>query len=301
MAKNFDWMQGEGELILRPANIRKISLFRTHEWIAQYSSVTFSLFGPDFPTGGVNEKGLAIEALILPEAESEITGDFQLNEAEWMQYQLDRYSSVDEVIQNLKKTGIKRAYVPVHYFLCDRTAKCVVIDPLSNEFQVYENLEHKQITNSSLEASTDFLEKPSLYSQRQRSRTLGSLNRYLRLSKQSIAPSELSLNTVKEKLDSVKIAGWTKWQIIYDLANERLHYKFAANTSYQTLNVEKLLNQTCSEDILSADIMVNNFSSKLTVDNLLKQKVIKRLQKTAGINDSIIEAIKMKSFKNNCL
>jgi len=73
-------------------------------WISRYGSVTFNTFAREFPDGGINETGLYIW---------EMNADFdnypqndslpELDQMNWMQFVLDNYSSVEEVLESLNK------------------------------------------------------------------------------------------------------------------------------------------------------------------------------------------------------
>jgi choloylglycine hydrolase len=65
VAKNYDWSLADGELMIRPQGAKKTSLHSQKAWTSLYGSVTFNQYGPDLPTGGINEHGLIIEALVL--------------------------------------------------------------------------------------------------------------------------------------------------------------------------------------------------------------------------------------------
>ncbi len=68
-------------------------------WISRYGSVTINNFGRDFPDGGMNEAGLFIWEM-NEDAEYPKGDSFpKLNQMNWMQYILDNFSSVKEVVQ----------------------------------------------------------------------------------------------------------------------------------------------------------------------------------------------------------
>lgn len=59
------------------------------------------------PYGGINEKGLAVEMLRLDYTEYKLDSNLPvLNELEWIQYQLDNYSKVAEVLQHLDQFSV---------------------------------------------------------------------------------------------------------------------------------------------------------------------------------------------------
>ena len=72
------------------------------EWTSRYGSITFNAWGKEFIDGGINEAGLYIHEMTLlgtrfPE-DDEVPRMFMM---QWMQYQLDNYATVEEVLLNL--------------------------------------------------------------------------------------------------------------------------------------------------------------------------------------------------------
>ena len=79
----------------------------TISWVSKYGSITFNQYGKEFPTGGMNEKGLVVELMWLDETrypEPDQRG--VLNVLQWIQYQLDNSQTIDEVIASDKKIRI---------------------------------------------------------------------------------------------------------------------------------------------------------------------------------------------------
>ena len=62
----------------------------TISWVSQYGSITFNQYGKEFPTGGMNEKGLVVELMwldgtIYPQPDERPA----IGVLQWIQYQLD--------------------------------------------------------------------------------------------------------------------------------------------------------------------------------------------------------------------
>jgi len=101
------------ELIADPPDYKKSSIpfeEKPHpkiSWMSKYGSITFNSEGLDFPDGGINEKGLAVFEMSLGNTK------FKIDESKptlfitlWIQYQLDNYATVDEVIQNINNINL---------------------------------------------------------------------------------------------------------------------------------------------------------------------------------------------------
>jgi len=108
------------------------------EWISKYGSVTFNPFCRDFPDGGMNEAGLFIEEMTLqgtsfPEDESKPLV-FMM---QWMQYVLDNYETIDQVIQSAHDFTIDGW--TWHFFTADRNGNAAVIEFLDGEVKVFKD------------------------------------------------------------------------------------------------------------------------------------------------------------------
>jgi choloylglycine hydrolase len=105
--KNFDWIGGEGLLIVNKQGVSKTALVNPEEtgvsqpasWTSQYGSVTFTHLARDLPFGGINEAGLVVELMMLVETEyPEEDSRPYIGSLQWIQYQLDNFSMVEQVI-----------------------------------------------------------------------------------------------------------------------------------------------------------------------------------------------------------
>ena len=112
-------------------------------WTSRYGSVSFNLLGIDMPCYGVNEKGLFIVELLLDKTFStNIEGRAHLFWGQWIQYQLDNYASVNEVLKALDSAPVIDwwpNYPGSHFFLCDKTGATAAIELIDGKFVVFAN------------------------------------------------------------------------------------------------------------------------------------------------------------------
>ena len=113
------------------------------KWTSKYGSVSFNLLGIDMPCYGVNEKGLFIVELFLDKTYStNIEGRANLFWGQWIQYQLDNYASVNEVLHALDSAPVIDwwpNYPGSHFFLCDKSGKTAAIELIDRKYVVYAN------------------------------------------------------------------------------------------------------------------------------------------------------------------
>src|SRR5918911_589932 len=67
--RNYDWITGAGIVNTNQRGLYKTSLKNndgaTISWVSKFGSITFNQYGKEFPTGGMNEKGLVVELMWL--------------------------------------------------------------------------------------------------------------------------------------------------------------------------------------------------------------------------------------------
>lgn len=157
LAKNFDWTYRDGIIIKNLRGTDKTAYF-THsgepaQWTSKYGSVTFNQNGKEMPYGGMNEKGLAVEMLWLEQTKYNINETKSyLNELEWIQYQLDNFETVQQVIEHLDNFKVYPIKGKIHYILTDLTGESVIIEYLNTRPLVYKKEANvcQTITNNSV-------------------------------------------------------------------------------------------------------------------------------------------------------
>jgi penicillin V acylase-like amidase (Ntn superfamily) len=103
LGHNLDFYTGMGFVVVNKRNVNKIALLYPGEmpvkWVSKYGSITFNQLGKEFPFGGMNEKGLVVEQMWLEESKYPLADKRPaLMELQWIQYQLDNCSTVDEIM-----------------------------------------------------------------------------------------------------------------------------------------------------------------------------------------------------------
>lgn len=96
-------------------------------WVSKYGSITFNTFCRDFVDGGMNEAGLFIQEMSLvenkfPEGPTKPTFFMML----WMQYVLDSFESVDQVVASAREVVIDGWNW--HFFAADAEGNTAAIE-----------------------------------------------------------------------------------------------------------------------------------------------------------------------------
>ncbi|TBM99392.1 linear amide C-N hydrolase [Hyunsoonleella flava] len=242
-AKNFDWQHSHSYIIKNDKNIFKNGYnFKgdnTVSWTSKYGSLTFNQIGKEFPFGGMNEAGLVVKQLWnQDDCEYEVFEHSKtISELEWIQYQLDNYASVDEVLYALKQLTIIPVMAKVHYFIADTSGKSAIIEFINGKTVVIESSDnHQLITNSNYKNSQNYwaTHKNNL------DKTSGSsLDRYCHLTK---SISELNLDDSVDPKALFKTllptrTTQTQWSIVYDITAKEIQFLSRNNPNVKTVKL----------------------------------------------------------------
>jgi choloylglycine hydrolase len=247
--KNYDWMTGNGMLVINKRNVSKTSLSdsKTIDWVSKYGSVTFNQFGREFPSGGINEEGLAIEVLWLKETKyPEPDSRPVLEVLQWIQYQLDNSQSVSEVIESNSVVSVNSDAATVHYLVADANGNAVSIEFLNGKM-VYHTGDRMPITvlaNNTYEESLSYYESVETPDEVLSLKSLNSLDRfatacsmvqaYERYPKESVVDYGFSI------LQEVKSSEYTQWSIIYDIKNRVIYFKTLSNEKIRDVELSSI-------------------------------------------------------------
>jgi penicillin V acylase-like amidase (Ntn superfamily) len=270
--KNFDFYTGAGHVVVNKRQLKKMSYSmppeKTMEWISKYGSITFNQMGKEFPYGGINEKGLVIEIMWLSETEYPEADDRSgLTELQWIQYQLDNFTTVAEVLASDKKVRIStKSVAPVHFLVCDAKGNKATIEYVYGQFVAHtgDALSTCVLTNSTYNNSKKYLN--GLVSQGekgQRAFTTTSFDRFAEAS--FLVKNFKSGNVVDYAFDVLAKTfqpNFTRWSIVYDIKNMTVHYKTLDNTNERIFRVSDF-NFECSGPSLYIDIEEDMKNGKL--------------------------------------
>jgi choloylglycine hydrolase len=110
----------------------------------------------------MNDQGLVVEEVsygpsVYPTEDARPV----TNEMQWIQFQLDRYASVKEVLEALTDVRIEKYLFGIHYLVCDRTGDTAVIGFIDGKMKVYtgRELPVRVLSNNTYENSLRYLDK----------------------------------------------------------------------------------------------------------------------------------------------
>jgi choloylglycine hydrolase len=262
MGKSYDWDLGSGLLVVNKRGVAKRSLpprpgDATTNWVSRYGSVTFDQYGREMPNGGMNEAGLAIEVLWLAQSVFPRPDERPaLNELQVVQYGLDTCATVAQLSAALSRVRVAALYGAVHYFACDRAGACAVLEYLGGKLVVTtgEALPVAAITNDSCAESVRALGTLRAVG-RAAPPGRGSTARYLRAAAMvaSTRPDAALAQRSLEILDSVSQGAYSKWNIVYELDGQKLHFRTRDATGLKDLDLSRL-DFSCATPALVLDV-----------------------------------------------
>jgi choloylglycine hydrolase len=301
--RNYDWVTDAAIVNTNQRGLLKTSMKagdeETISWLSKFGSITFNQYGKEFPTGGMNEKGLVVELMWLdgsryPEKDSRPA----VNVLQWIQYQLDNCSTIEEVINTDIKLRIDGGSTPLHYLVADAAGNVATIEYLNRKMIVHKGneLPFPVLTNSTYAASAT---SANNYLKKKEEGLPGdnSLDRFVKacgMIKQ-INETNISIPLTDYAfsiLDTVSQGSYTVWSIVYEVSNKKILFKTAGNRDIKAINFSGFdfsctspskmynMNQQGKGDITT------NF---ILPDKELKRKVVNRAfsesSKYVSIND----------------
>jgi len=265
--RNYDFDIGTGVVIVNRRGVQKFSLPKkdstTASWVSVYGSVTFNQFGREYPMDGMNEAGLAVALMWLdgsvypPNDERPALGVL-----EWIQYQLDRYATVGEVLAHADDVRV-RGGTPLHYLIADRTGAAATIEYLDGKLVVHTGsaLPTANLTNDSYPSSLQYLR-----SQHAMPSGSGSLQRFARTAMMIAEPAD-GQNATDRTLDILQAVKQpnTRWSAAYDLTNLEVTWTTDLTPARKSLRFAAT-DFACSQPPLALDVrspMIGDVSAKL--------------------------------------
>jgi len=266
--RKYDFGIGYGLLIVNKAGVAKTAFMLVEDkpaaqWVSLYGSLTFNQFGREFPVGGINEVGLVVEEMSLPETSYPKPDDRPaLLELQWIQYQLDTAATVEEVLASDEVIRISQnSYEPIHFLIADATGDCATIEFLEGEMVVHrgDELPYPVLTNSLYDASL-----ADLTERKDAPEGSGSLERFCRASEmiKSYSPcpccgSEDNITryafSILDNVSFGELSYWEQWSIVYDIPNRQIHYKTFPNPELRSVKLSSF-DFSCDTPVLILDI-----------------------------------------------
>ena len=252
VARNYDWRVADGLVVKNPRGLKKVAYVSGNgqqsqqaHWISRFGSVSFNQYGREFPAGGMNETGLVVEGLLVKEASYPAYDQRGVvQQGQWVQYLLDCYGSVSEVLAAIDTYRISPEITPFsrHVFLVDAKGGSAVIEYINGKAVVYtaDTLPVTVLTNCAYSVALDGLAG-------NRSNSVDpyeSIPRFVRCARQLERHKlESARNPIKFAFDLLQRSKWevpTQWRIVYQPAIQQIHLQSSGSHQIRYLKLTEL-------------------------------------------------------------
>jgi penicillin V acylase-like amidase (Ntn superfamily) len=255
-AKNYDFYSRDCLVIVNKRGVSKVAtlgptrepLSQSAKWTSKHGSVTFSMGGREVTSDGMNETGLVITSLDLMETKyprpdkrpSMIMG-------QWIQYQLDNFSTVKEVIASDSQLRIRPESPRCHFLVCDRMGDSAIIEFIDGKIVCYtdKKMPIKTLTNTIYSEAVKFWEQDKLPSPD----PFFSVRRFVHSA--NMLDSKNSTTTIDYAFDILEAAEWTlnteiggkkvqfdtQLSMVFDLKNLCIYFLTLKNKKIRYINV----------------------------------------------------------------
>ena len=302
--RNYDWVTDAGIVCTNLKGLSKKSMKiengETIGWLSKYGSITFNQYGKEFPTGGMNEKGLVVELMWLDETKYPAADTRPaIGVLQWIQYQLDNCTTIYEIIGTDKKLRISpTGTTPIHYLVADANGKVATIEFLNGKMVVHKesDLSFSVLTNNTYDESVKSVKNSS-------SNGNNSLERFGETCKmiQQLNATSISKSLTDYAFDilgEVAQGDFTKWSIVYDITNKTIQFKTNRFKQIKTLSFSAFdfncttkakvwdMNQKASG---SVNKLFQNFNSD--INKRIVETAAKESESRVSISKKNIEAL----------
>jgi len=268
-------------------------------WKSKYASITINVFGRDFPDGGINEKGLFIGEMTLQESRFPVNpglpGIFM---SLWMQYVLDSFDNIDQVIESVSRLTIDGW--GWHFFTADSSGRTAAIEFLDGKVVVHqgENMPVPVLCNSQYEEELRNLrlyqgfggDKSFSMDKQETSRFVQAAWMLDNYSSDEKVPVDYAF----EILSQLERGG-TQWSFVCDLKKQRVWFRSAASPKIKEISLEAF-NPECAEPVkfidlhsdLEGDVSRDMDDYSYTANKSFCQKAMEALLKISPLFEKIV-------------
>ncbi len=216
----------------------------TLNWISKYGSVSFNSFGKDLIDGGLNEEGLYIWEM------SNVLGKYgsvgktkRLFASNWMQYILDNYKNVEQVIQSVQEMELDGP--AWHFFIGDKNGNYAAIEYLGGKTVIHQKEEMPIPALFNMPYDIE-MEKMSYY-QGFGGRNDSSLDNlsagrfvHTAVMLKDYSVSESAVKYGFKILEQLSKTCETKWSVIIDALNGKIYFKTEGFQEIKTFELNKI-------------------------------------------------------------
>lgn len=272
-------------------------------WISRYGSVTFTCYGRDFIEGGMNEVGLMVDEASLFGVYPQDDGRPGVSCAQWMQYQLDNFAGVGEVLEHLN--DLRPDGEGWHYLIADSSGACAVIEYLSGEALFYtgDSVDVCALTNTTYAQALSHVPMDRAFGgELDIASGSDSYGRFVRLAallrNYDPAHDGSAADYAFHMLKEVSVED-TRRSVVYDAGKKRVLWKTEKNPQVRWLDLGELdFSQDSSTKIVDVDADgVGNVKTQLQDYTLeANRAVVKAILGSGSLSTATGQELKSRGF-----
>lgn len=261
-----------------PAGLSKSKI----QWKSKYGSIVYSTLGKEFIDGGMNEAGLYVGEMTMMDTKFTEDSDLvKMNGFLWMQYVLDNFETVDQVIMDLAHVSIDGPN-PWHYFISDKSGNAATIEFIDGKLLVHKNNKMPVLAlfNTQYDKELERLKDYSDYGgHKELSLNIeGDDTRFLIAAKMLNDSNETAKNknaaNYTYKILNKLLGNNNQWSIVYDVKRMRMYFNtnnarqiryvdfkdfdFSEKSSVMILDIRAELEGNVSKYFIKHTDLINN-------------------------------------------
>ncbi len=207
---------------------------------------------------GMNEVGLVVTQMGVDETEHPADESLPtVNELAWMQYALDNFGTVEEMVIGAPSVRIAPFFMMLHYLACDATGDCAVFEYIGGELVITtgEELAVSTLANDLYAPSVEYLGQFEGFGGDQPiPTTTSSLDRFVRAS--ALAREETTgelPDVVYTVLEAVAQGDSTMWSIVYRPREGRVYFRTHSSSEIKSVDLSAF-DLDCTSEVMILDM-----------------------------------------------
>jgi len=256
--RNYDWSLGDGMVIVNKRGVIKRALLDgpAASWTSRYGSLTFNQYGREFPTGGMNEKGLVVELSWLNETMYPAgDGRGALPTLQWIQYQLDNSATVKDVLLSDRLVRIAfNGPAKIHFLVADAGGDVATIEFLAGVMVAHHgsDLVYPVLTNDPYDRSLEYARKAG---KKTGQSSPASLDRFARAASydRTAGTASEAVQHAFSMLDDVAQGDHTQWSVVYDIKDHRAYFRTRVARNVRWIDLDTL-KFDCHTPVVTLDV-----------------------------------------------
>lgn len=267
LGRNHDWDTDKGKIIVHKKGLEKETRLwglpqnnslKPVKWKSKYDNITFhstvhkkNVF---IPIGGINSSGLVICQLYVNDDNTTNlsfgNSETGLMASRWVEYCLDNYRDVNEIISKITQIKVINNY-HAHWFAADKSGNCAVFEYINGNLVINygQPLTFPGLTNHTYELSCSEFKKFNDNNGRVTPHGHKSIERFIRgisiLNKyKNQPPLDYMFKLMHIIRRPANVDTPTKWTTIYDLNNKVIYYKTKDEKKYRKLIFDEIIKST---------------------------------------------------------